>query len=381
MTMVEFLPARTMYVDRGKDDLHKVGHDFVSVLTRHLTLDRSYRAGQFRSNDKTLFKEVRILPFAASMTPELRDLFNTRSRKKLATKEALFQAVEEELLKIIKGRWQRGGSHVVLHSSGVDSRILSFLLCEIASELGKDWLGKVLFICTKWEANSFERIMQYQGWDEEQWYIPRREFGEEEYYAAELLDFDSAWRKLGGVAAIPVNLFWWPVAAAKRAGLLQGRVQVWSGYWGNEVAEASSSIGGGHRVRDAFSCLNLSHMCMRPFFGDEAILPWLSVNLIRTMLKSSVKLGKEFRPQFLQWLDSGLADFHNVGAQADLGHPISPHILKEMQQRYDKSWYGRKVKMDVEFPDSTEFHPAWGHWSAASLCEHLLSEGYTIKVG
>lgn len=83
----------------------------------------------------------------------------------LQLKAALKQAIIE--------MWDSNMPHLVFHSGGYDSRILSAALKELHKEKGDKWLGKVHFRCHQPEIELFNQIMKIEGWDESQysgWY-------------------------------------------------------------------------------------------------------------------------------------------------------------------------------------------------------------------
>jgi len=58
--------------------------------------------------------------------------------------------------------------------------------------------------------------------------------------------------------------------------------------------------------------------------------------------------------------------------------------VAEMSVAYSLTWYGMMI-----WPEAREdptgkilgYHPWWGAWTAAALCEALLAEGYELNVG
>jgi len=259
--------------------------------------------------------------------------------------------------------------------------MLSWTIMQLYLEHGDEWLGNTVFLCSKWEGNTFKRIMQYQGWDQEHYMVANENEMYEEYYAVSLLDFHGAWRWSNGASSIPVNLFWYPVESAKKAGLLSSDActQLLTGMWGNEFVLAASI--GANTVKDQFRKLYRSVLCGRPMNGDHIIHPYTEIEFVRMMIASSVRLGERLRPLLCAHMDEHLAAFVNENADADRHCRIAPWIIDRMVHDYNASWYGKIVRPG-ERPrhKTTEFQEFWSYWTSASLCEHLLQKGYHIDV-
>lgn len=356
--------------------------DFVSVLPDCLTLDKSYRSARFLQKHRTLFREVNFAKIDDATTPWMRAVFDRPIGVYQQTQEELFRDMHDAFLSYVADNWESDCFHVVLHSSGYDSRYLSWALRELFDEKGSDWLGDVLFICSKWEGYTFKRIMRYEGWHDSRYVVIDEDLPDNEYYSNTLLDFRNAWREYNCYCAIPVNITYWPVKRAIQQGLVPDDelIQTWTTQWGNTVQDDGNGPHGGKGIEALYEQFYYSILGARPTYGDYICKPFESIDFADVVIRSSVRLGYSLRTAYLQWLDPTLAAFTNMNADGDRHRKIAPHIMDQVMRDYHNSWYGRDLFPNAQ-PEhaTTEFQTFWHHWTAASLCEYLRDSGYKIK--
>lgn len=358
------------------------GTDYVSLLPKKLTLRPHFVARRFDDHLVTVFREVDVLLAKEVVTPAMRHVFNTRPHRK-ESQPVLLAQLRGRLRSIVRDNWAVGGVNVVLHSSGLDSRMLSWTIRQLYQELGDDWLGQVLFLCSRWESKSFKGIMRYEGWEPDQYWVDSEEVSNQEYYAPELLDFRGAWQRANGISAIPVNLFWRPVELAEKAGLLSPDkpITLWTGQWGNTVLDAGSGSEAGEGIRKKFRMFYYSALCTRPMKGDTIIHPYTDCQLAAIVASSKVRLGARLRFALVKSIDERLSTFTNEMSDGDRHRRIADWIVSRMVSDYQSSWYGRKVAPGARPKyKTTEFQSFWSRWTTASLCEYLLENGYEIRI-
>ena len=354
--------------------------NYVDVLPRELTLDRNFVARRFRTNKtNTVFDEAHIVPVSWLIVPEVRRTFATTASVQ-ETAEHLFKRIEDRLIEIVAENWSPDKTHVILSSSGYDSRMLMWSIRRNLDERGAAWFGDTVFLCSKLEGESFREIVKYLDFDQYA-YVIGDEIDGCDYYMDSLIDFAGAWQRLGGVANIPVNLFWYLPETAERQGLFSPPIQLWTGQWGNAVFDYCSHELSGARYKSAYVELYYSIMCQRPLRGEERVLPYTDCELARITAESNVKMGKELRFSLLKSMDEKLVAFENMRSDGDRHRRISEWLLRKMQLDYYNSWYGKNVAPQARLEHhTTEFQEFWSRWTAASLCEHLLEEGYEIAL-
>ena len=381
--MSGFIPMRQAYrnVETGERST-----DYASFLTDRLTLDRAFTASVYKNkrDRRTLFREVETVPLGNLVAPALRGLFNLKRDRDFSG--AVLTEMRALLRGAIERSWRPDLFHVIMHSSGFDSRGISWTIKGLVEEKGEEWLGPgVLFLCSIREGAEFKKIMRYEGWDESQYAVVKDGTPMNEYYADSLLDFDRAWLRLGGASAIPVNLFWYPVEWALGAGLIPSvNVQMYTGQWGNTISDPGSAFGSEASLKKAMILFYYSVLFQRPFNCVDLVHPYADFGIARLTGSLKVRLSSGFnvRRVFIRSLDERLMDdFVNMASNGDREVPIAPWIAEKIMIDYDKSWYGRKVRPGAR-PRKwwTEFDPFWSYWSSASLCEYLLGRGCRIRV-
>jgi hypothetical protein len=316
---------------------------------------------------------VSIAPFVR-VYQRVRDVFRIEPDKAM-TKRQVMQAIRDRFLQVVEDNWSPDLFHVVLHSGGYDSRILSWAIWELTKKNGPDWLDPgIMFLCTPREGEQLEAVMQHEGWGDDQYAV----VGQETF---DQLRFRSAWERLGGPFGVPVNLFWYTVEQAQRWGMVPAsdRVQMWSGYTANETLEylrLHKSLSG------AYHAMYYGPMFQRAFNAAQTVFPFSDVG-IAGIGKTFVWLGLK-RFDLLRFLAPGLAALERGNTSGDLGQRISPAAVAQAVVDVRNSWYAKAVGQRIAPPRSIRVVAAdrfWSHWSAASLCQHLLEQGHEIKVG
>jgi hypothetical protein len=371
---MSFLPTRRLY----RNEQHITLYDFVDVLPRKLNIRPDYAepAGRKFTDMRTMFRQASVVPFDEVYGEHL-EVFNARPAS--TSEIEVMDGLKTRLLEVVEENWSPDLHHAVLHSSGYDSRVLSWVVRELANRNGRGWLSPGLtFLCTRWEGAEFEAVMRQEGWGHENYLVVGNGVAAEDRYYEDQLRFGSAWRRLGGTMAIPTNLFWSPVRRALGGGGSPPRVQLWSGYAANETIgydELHGSLG------TAWRRMYYGLMFQRPYKADDYVFPFSDAGIAR-LGHSFVHLGMD-RLDLLKRLDEGLAGLARVDGSGDLGHPIADDLVLLAMDDLKGSWYGRNVLGgSVRGPGrcSTDPDRFWSRWSAASLCEHLLSQGYEVKV-
>ena len=350
-----------------------VGPVFVNVLPKELTIRAGFTARRFDKRGITIFEGVDVMKPRHVLRQDARSALHTKHSVNETVQQYLRRLVDT-LKEVIYWKWIPSGDHAIMHSSGIDSRILSWTIKELWNDLGNAWLGKVLFLCSKWEGEEFKKIMSYEGWDKSQYWVVDEDLPDQEYYRWSLTDFNGAWERANGVSAIPVNLFWYPIAKAQERGMLPEKIQTWSGQWGNTVMDETT----GDAIKEQLIMFYYSVLRSRPFKGDDVVFPFAEAQYVGCSLSSKHRLGKRLRPMLLEFMDKGLARFTNMQADGDRHRRISDDLIEKMIADYDKSEYGKRIKARPKYK-TTEFQDFWSHWTAASLCEHLIEKGHIIK--
>lgn len=371
--MGDFLYPKRAYRcgERASDKLHE-------VLPRTVTVNRAFDCGSFDGTWRgDPFAEVATMPAVELFGPDDWHLCNTEPSAEEWDVDAAVDDYLAGIEVIIDAYWAPDKHHVVYHSSGWDSRILSSALARLRARNGDGWLGDVLFVSNKWEAEGFKAIMALLGFSDRA-FVWREHIPESDYFDA-CFDFAHAWRWLNAPCPIPVNLWHYLVQGAQVVGLLPSdeRVQGVAGYWANELVDCF--LHGGKYWLDRMHWYPNTAMASLPF-PVEMVLPFAHKALLEQLPAYGLGRigGKEFRKLLADRCMPDAVGIPNVGLD-DRGHPISDRLRQRALRDYQASWYGRHVRPHDEMPATTQFSNVWADWSLASLCEHLRREGYDVR--
>lgn len=363
----------------------KVSPNFIEVLPRILTLDPDYyrhRKGRYAGQLNTLFEEIEIVPPDEIITPEMQELFSLKREIIQINKFQLFTMLKKRLLQVIKKSWDPDKIHFVMHSSGRDSRILSWLIRKKYLENGPEWLGRTVFLCSQQEGPLFEQIMQFEGWQKNQYLIIGNGENPEQVWTPILLDFKNAWRRCNGSYLDPLNMFvYFPEVAHRKLGFAPENFQIWTGLFSDELTAAS--FRNGAALEQTFKQLYwIPRYSSRQIIG-EVIKPFCDIDYIRLLMQSSIHFGSvNFRKGLMAFLEPKFLKFEN-GNQRHLPFPVAREALDRALADYQKSWYGKNIRPDLTWPkDAMKNYRLWpiiSFWAIASLCEHLLKQGYKIN--
>jgi hypothetical protein len=126
-----------------------------------------------------------------------------------------------------------------------------------------------------------------------------------------------------------------------------------------------------------------------PLMG-EWIHPWYNYQVMETLymysldqanFKAITAKGGSVSDIILKHVHPDLHDVVKplrLPEMKELGYRrVSERLLNKAFTDYKNSWYGNKF--DIKPDPLMDYNEWWGSWNLASLCEHLLSEGYEIE--
>jgi len=134
--------------------------DLRTVLPKQLTVLSKYRRLIWQNGGNTLFRGIVMLPLRESLDSEGLALFDIPIGTREMSYGEYLQAMVEELRITVWNTWDPEKFHVVWHSGGYDSRIMSAAICDL---FGPN-IDNVLFICFGSECNVSKQILEAEGW-------------------------------------------------------------------------------------------------------------------------------------------------------------------------------------------------------------------------
>lgn len=379
--MTQFQPLRLYRNKTSK----QTAHNLRTVLPERLTVRADYRVAKYEAGKATLFDEVEFVPKADAVPKTLRGLFVAPIGTETMDRAEYLIRIGQAMQTAIEQAWHPSKMHLVFHSGGYDSRILSSAIRRLADMRGPEWLGRLLFVCIGNEVPTFEQVMQIQGWAPDVWTsVP--DVGP---LVAKMVDFDDAGRWLNGVTMQAVDYNWLLIEHLQEKGLLpdSADIQLISGR--NETL-MGATMPGKNMLSKFWGEAYESHLAISRYKCNDVVFPFSVANVIRLALSSTVRMD---------WSDPTQEE--KCHFRRDIGLALNPSLLgvphrtieipdltltqwAEMKRAYQDSWYGREVWPGAvaDIPrKALGAHAWWGAFSAAALCEALRREGYVLHVG
>jgi len=168
---------RSLYTNGEETD-----YDYIRLAKKcsELTFNKDFLNPQFNpAPHQTPFNEIIGTKAKDVIKSEYDCIFEPQLVTKLNVPEFAMQLkniVKEYFLQV----WDSNKNHIVFHSAGYDSRIISIVLMELREEKGSDWIGQIHFRCHQPECDDFNEIMKREGWDKSQYSC--WEGSEKDYY-------------------------------------------------------------------------------------------------------------------------------------------------------------------------------------------------------
>lgn len=277
--------------------------------------------------------------------------------------------------------WEPDKVHVVFHSSGHDSRVLSTCIRKLYREgrIG----GDALFLTNRWEAAPFLEIMRLEGWEPGQYAVCATGPASEHY--GRTLNFARYWYTnnapipmLGNVLA---NMAEW----AQVAGLLSedGRVQYFNGH-GAEIGVEREGAWTWRGSAEATAAAIYANGTRFYYWGGMVNCPG-NTHAHFVMAEEGVanaalgcNVGKYKRQAIANRLCPEIQHIPRM-AISDGKHPVSDGIRKWAEGDYAGSYYAKLTKTTWTAPAASAFDARWAAWGLASLVEHLHQQGVEIK--
>ena len=369
-------------------ETRRTSHDLRAVLPKRLTVRHGYRCQRMLKDHRTLFDEIEILPRTEVLNADERALMELPTATMPLGREQFLTWMSVAITGAINHQWEPGKFHLVYHSSGWDSRIISAAIRRLYEAQGPDWLGAVLFVCIGNETDGFVDIMRAEGWDEWAYHtIP-----DVMPIMDRMLDVNYAGRAFNGVSVQALDYNWLLTEYLQEQGLIpaeDSQIQLFSGR--NETL-MGATMPAGNGLRASWAEQYDSVLSVSRYKAGQVVWPFLDYTVINLGLASTYRLD---------WSTPEREDSDGVHFRRDIGRILCPafaeiprgtlHIpdlaperVEQMAVEYSRTWYGMMVWPDARQDTTGRLflrHPWWGAFTAAALCEALIREGYELNVG
>ena len=354
----------------------KISPKIYDVISDELTLNRSFRAVRYGRGLSTLFKEIEIVPYDKVISNKLlRKLQKIKHRSKDTILDLFIYHIKESLEKYIIDHWDSKKYHIILHSSGYDSRIISHIIKKIYSYKGKEWLGHILFVCFGDEQKYFKLIMEYEGWNKDQYNTLDKDID----YLKWNLDFGTAWKSLNGPAQYPANNLNWALNQLdKKYFLNPNNVQIITQSYFNETFLELGTRS--WKIENWIKKYYLStYSNFHSAINGQLLNPILNYETLKLIIESKfeTKMPIDIREQILTKLDYDLAC---IPRSTNTPINLSNRTKDKLKKDYIRSWYGRKKKRSINLATiEFKYDNFWSQWSIASFIEYLINKGVKIN--
>ena len=348
-----------------------------NVVGDQVTLNPRYKCKQLFTDLLTPFNEVMRVPHYEAQ-PELMEASKTPKAVNPISEKEFYVGIWKTLKEYISENWSQTKHHVIQHSSGFDSRIMSSIIREIYRERGDDWLGEVALVCWGYERALAKKIAVTEGWAPNQFHsLPK-----DDAYFKRCLAFDYAWKGLNGASGYPINNPEWGFQVLRERGVVPEdpeKTQVWAASWFNEVFKAlvkKESFEDGF-IKFYYNCLNAQHGAA---FDFEFVQPLMNPKTISFVVGARVKLPAPVIKARQRFMEQSCRKVRHIPRADPQKIPLPRKIFLQTIQDYNESWYGKTRKANV-FKEMgiMAYNHWWEQWSLASLVEHLINEGIDVK--
>lgn len=338
---------------------------FFDILPHELTLSRRslYYISQPVNIHETMFKEVRIKPYEP----------NDFVGKAIRTVDKIIPIVDKSwkykvyncLLDIIEQTWDRSRFHVIAHSSGIDSRILS----SIIKTLG---FTDLLFVECAGEADLFKKIMQAQGWPASKYKVFREGHDKGDYFSH---SFECIPDSFNGPVGYPVNHFYDAYDELIANGDIPEDAQFFSAF-GGYIEKCIQELPAKEFFRrDYYYQMNAFEM------RGEWIFPWWDIRYLKEIARynecyDKVRVSDRLN-DILPEKVRRIRKYKTFDVIRRGWRTVGYDLLMKLRDKAASTWYGKRKNVNLK--PGIEYSNSWGHFCEAMICEKLIKQGYEIR--
>jgi len=353
-------------------------HKIYNIIGDKITINQKYKIRRYYPDDcSTLFNEVEIVPYYKVIPQEwIKTLEKIDPRQ--VSKDVFLDGLIEALKTHIEKTWSKKKHHLIQHSAGWDSRVLSSLIHQIYEERGDNWLGKISFVCWGEECKILDKILKAEGWED---HLATCLVRSGDRFFETNFDFKTAWKKLNGYASYPINHPIWAFDEMQKLGKIPketDKIQIWAASFFNEllnlILKPTPPSLEEKFFKKYYYCVYADFVAVLPC---EFIQPLLNTEIFRFILKNKIKFNGELRPLLVKRLNKALIKIPRIDSPS-ITVPLN-HFMN-IRKDYINSWYYKNTHyMPRDLSNLITFSNWWSMWSTASFIEHLINNGVIVK--
>jgi hypothetical protein len=354
--------------------------EFLQALPQKLTINKKLLSGGLKiftsevSTDETCFEEVKRVPF--ELNEEVKQLELEISRQKPLKGDwvkDLYEANKDYIFKT----WDSKKFHIVAHSSGYDSRILSQALFDLYKKHGKEWLGVTLFVENHGEGELTRKILKLEGWEDKYFFHYGKNVPPQALHGSSF-QWDSYFNKFNGIGSYPVNQWYDAYNKMYQMGVIPKDCQYYTGYGANEVLEMFAK----HK-RPISGYLSWHHTLQLGIFKDwgDAYHPFWDSEWIKRVYAYDLRdLKSRINQIVTMTISPNLRSVPrwDITETTKAGYKhVDFDLMNNLIELYRNSFFGQRVRCKAN--NWLEYLDWWGHVCIASLCDYLLKRGFKIE--
>lgn len=325
----------------------------------------------------TPFEEIEVVQAMDTLSEEYKELSKIKSHSVSMSWDKFVDKSWEKYLAAVNNTWDDNRFHMIMHSSGYDSRIMSLAL----RELNKD---NLLFVCLEPEGSVFENIMRHQGWRDDQYMIYNKGVSSSDYYK-EGFDYNLCIKITNGPSERPINPNGLVYHCLKEKGVIldDDKTQ----FHANQFAEIlNSKVINFKDYYEEFYYSRFSRFWST--FDCKVTDNYLDFDLMKFMLEAKVSAWRsrdQLREAMIQQMDPQMMKFKRWTWAEVYGQDffkLSTPLINKSVEDYKNSWFYKNIDKDINstpkymIPKSFKW---WQKWSMGAVTNYLISNGVDIK--
>jgi len=339
----------------------------------------------------TIFNEVNVVPFNKAYEKPVKEFGEKKINRTPVSKKEFVELMFMILTDYIEKTWDPYKFHIIPHSSGYDSRLISTILKRLKKKNGSDWFGDYVFIESNGESELFKQMMQMEGWRKHIVMYEGKDPSEAHLHS---FDFKNAWK--AGLIGFPVNSWYSQVEWLQKMDIAPENVQCYTGYGANETTTVihRADLYANANYQPEYKPNNLGlyfawhylHQLSAFTLNGDWIHPFYNLDYLGAFAKYSkghiehLHPGLSVSKVILEIIEPELAKIHKMVTKEVKKKGffnVSDKIINQAIKDYKSSWYGKRNP--IQPTNEIKYCEWWWSWRVASLCEHLLENGHDIN--
>lgn len=336
---------------------------------------RNVLEGSLDQNSVETYSQATMFNEISAVLPELHPRLYTMLESPSCPKPggSLAGRVYKDICNYLVEYWDDSKVHVMPHSSGYDSRVISGIIKKLGLK------GEIYYICIEPEVDEFLKIADYMDWSKKS--IVSVQDRPRDYFA-DVLDFDyigAHWSEVSRCIVSEMLIYATIENIVKNLRLKLSDIQFVTATRFDETFLRNWSVG--NLLRNYFS----GSLDIKNEFG-AIIVPFTSLDVMDTMMNFVMsKKGKgRLKVQLMELIDPGLLKLGRHSGRPGEFFRVSGAVTENITHKVKVSWWAKTFK---RMPVPTKKHyiisgccNSMCEYVKAAICEHLVKSEVKISV-